>query len=65
MDKQYRYFISFSHMTLSGCGFGCCEFILKNRITNMDDVIEMTKYLERQKQLKDVCILNFQLLEEA
>ena len=62
---MYHYFISFSHVTNGNFGFGNTEFILDGKITGMDILREISRNIERDCFVKNVVVINFQLLEDS
>lgn len=67
---MYKYFVSFSHMTNNGIGFGntVVESNTKmNYFENIDEmqkwIIDMQKWIEINSHIKDVIVLNFILLD--
>jgi hypothetical protein len=61
---MYHYFISFSHVTNGNIGFGNMELVLDGKITGMDMLNKIARNIERDCFIKNVVILNFQLLED-
>lgn len=62
---MYHYFISFSHVTNGNFGFGNTEFTLNEKITGIDMLKKIARNIERDCFVKNVVILNFQLLEDS
>lgn len=62
---MYRYFVSFSHVTNGKLGFGNTDLTLDRRITGIDILKEIARNIERDFFVKNVVILNFQLLEDS
>lgn len=60
---MYHYFISFSHMTNGNLGFGNTDLTLDRKITGMDILKEITKYIEKHCFVNNVVILNFRRFE--
>lgn len=62
---MYRYFVSFSHVTNGKLGFGNTDLTLDRRITGIDILKEIARNIEKDFFVKNVVILNFQLLEDS
>ena len=62
---MYRYFVSFSHVTNGNLGFGNTDLTLDRKITGIDILKEIVRNIERDCFVKNVVILNFQLLEDS
>lgn len=60
---MYHYFVSFSHVTNGNIGFGNTDLALDRKITGMDMLKKISRYIERDCSIREVVILNFQLLE--
>ena len=58
---MYRYFVSFSHVTNGNLGFGNTDL----KITGIDILKKIARNIERDCFVKNVVILNFQLLEDS
>lgn len=61
---MYHYFVSFSHVTNGNMGFGNTDLTLDKKITGMDILKEITKYIEKKCFVNNVVILNFRLFED-
>jgi len=61
---MYHYFISYSHVTNGKLGFGSMDLKLNRKITEMDVLKEITKYIEKNCFVNNIVILNFRLFEE-
>lgn len=61
---MYHYFVSFSHVTNGNIGFGSTDLTLDKKITGMDILKEITKYIEKKCFVNNVVILNFRLFED-
>lgn len=61
---MYHYFISYSHVTNGNLGFGSMDLTLDRKITEMDVLKEITKYIEKNCFVNNIVILNFRLFEE-
>ena len=59
---MYHYFVSFSHVANGNIGFGNTELMLDGKITGMDILNKIARNIERDCFVKNVVILNFQLL---
>lgn len=62
---MYCYFVSFSHVTNGKLGFGNTDLTLDRRITGIDILKEIARNIEKDFFVKNVVILNFQLLEDS
>lgn len=51
-----------AYMNYSGAGF--CEVIRDKEIKNIDDIINIKKAIEKDKNLREVMIINFIRLKE-
>lgn len=68
--NMYKYFISFSYLTEEGLAFGNSVLNSTIRITDYDDVHEMNNWIKDMQQyiseignVKNVSILNFQIIK--
>ena len=61
---MYKYFVSYS-MESNGCwGFGWSGVHLKSKITDFEDLKLIKESIEQNASLKNVTILNYQLMDE-
>lgn len=62
---MYHYFVSFSHVTNGNMGFGNTDLTLDKKITGMDILKEITKYIEKKSFVNNIVILNFRLFDDS
>lgn len=61
MDEKYRYFVSYFYTS----GFANAEIRRATPITSIDDIVEVSKDIERNNAFADksVVIISYQLFE--
>ena len=66
---MYEYFISYNIKTkyegYDRCGVGNVNFVLKRKITDIDDIREIEIRLKEKEKAENVVILNYQLMREV
>jgi hypothetical protein len=65
--KQCHYFVSYQYIDKNNKGFGQVNLLLKEKITNPEQIDELVKYLTTRFNYQSVVIINILLLktEEA
>ena len=64
--KRYVYFVSFFATRIGNPNriLGNAEFSLRDRISNIDDIAEMERYVEEKHDVTNVKVISYQLLRK-
>ena len=62
-DFEYKYFISFTGIKYNNNIFGNCIMEVDKEINNYQDIIDITKSIEKEYTLKSCIILNYILMK--
>lgn len=57
--KQYNYLVVFAHAPF---GIGSAHITRTSKLDNFEKIVELAKYIEDKNNIKDVAIINFQLV---
>lgn len=57
--KQYNYLVVFAHAPF---GIGSVHITRTSKLDNFEKIVELAKYIEDKNNIKDVAIINFQLV---
>lgn len=57
--KQYNYLVVFSH---APSGIGSAHITRTSKLDNFEKIVELAKCIEDKNNMKDVAIINFQLV---
>lgn len=58
--NSYLYNVSYFH----SCGNGCSQIIRKSKIDSLEKFNELRRYIEKENNLKNVVIINYQLIDK-
>ena len=57
--KQYNYLVVFAH---APSGIGSAHITRTSKLDNFEKIVELAKCIEDKNNMKDVAIINFQLV---
>ena len=57
---RYLYNVAYFH----SCGNGCSQILRKSKINSFEEFSKLREFIEKTNNLKNVAIINYQLIQE-